>query len=846
MRQMQAAGSFTRGWESLTHFLVMFRASLLRQTSIVLLLSAVWSGHSLLSEMGPARRHLPTYVLVHWLGDILPHKTVTLGSWRGTYRYAEPVLTQAFGDRPLPFIARQWAMRTALRAVPMMVVLAILMVWLGRVLVRDRHRRGARVVDTTRWTYRHRGTLVRLLVASLIGVAGGGIMVARQDGGLEALVVLPDVGLLHLYRSSHTMAQWLSPAFDGARIWHTATEPHALMPIGEHVGVLAGLSVRCPWQLLLRLFAMGTSGAFLISWLGCRYLWPKHQEGCLTFVGHPLEHTAEVGHIAVVGGTGAGKSVAIKDLLDQIRARGQRAIVFDTKLEYVENYFRPGHDILLNPKDARSVCWSPWAEVRDRGDYYKLGCSLFPEDMSREKFWPAAGASLFAAITRRMLERGQAHNQQLAHQLLHASLEDLQKSLEHTGVDRYMDKSNMSSSLLATLGVHLQAFNTLRNIGEDETAFSIRDFVEEPQDDRWLFITMRAEDEKEIRPLVSMWYDIAINAVLALPEEPPNTPEPQKRRIFAVLDELARLQKLPALDAAIREGRSKGLGIILGFQSIASLKDRGSYGPDLAEAILGQPQTFLALRAKDTTSATWIERVLGMAEVERATESEQMGASVQRDGVSVQRHIAKQSVVLYSEITDLPPLTGYLKTVGRPAMKVRYRWKDRDPSLRQPGFVAVAEEPEPIAPPWAQAEQCWQRHLKATAREEPIEAFVAAAEALPLLDPQDRDDVHRVHKALRELEHTVVKVVSVHLRRVVEHDRISAVLDAEHFAAICSTKEKQQRWERLGGFLQQLGLPTRSEQADTEAPAASLAASTLLGELQQVHMRTGSRDGAAA
>ena len=92
-----------------------------------------------------------------------------------------------------------------------------------------------------------------------------------------------------------------------------------------------------------------------------------------TLAGIPLLREAETEHILVCGAPGSGKGVAIKELLDQIRARGDRAILYDPSgEEYVPVYYRHGRNVLVNPLDARSRPWTLWGDVREAYDYASL------------------------------------------------------------------------------------------------------------------------------------------------------------------------------------------------------------------------------------------------------------------------------------------------------------------------------------------------------------------------------------------------------------------------------------------------------------------------------------------
>ena len=74
---------------------------------------------------------------------------------------------------------------------------------------------------------------------------------------------------------------------------------------------------------------------------------------------------AETRHTTVSGTTGSGKAVLISDLVAQIRARGERCVIYDEMGSYTAAFFDARRDVLLNPLDARAPRWAPFYEARN-------------------------------------------------------------------------------------------------------------------------------------------------------------------------------------------------------------------------------------------------------------------------------------------------------------------------------------------------------------------------------------------------------------------------------------------------------------------------------------------------
>src|SRR3546814_9325999 len=67
----------------------------------------------------------------------------------------------------------------------------------------------------------------------------------------------------------------------------------------------------------------------------------------------PLPHRLVQSHAMLFGTTGAGKTTQLRDLIVQMRQRQDNAVVFDLTGAYVEAFYDPERDTILNPMDQR-------------------------------------------------------------------------------------------------------------------------------------------------------------------------------------------------------------------------------------------------------------------------------------------------------------------------------------------------------------------------------------------------------------------------------------------------------------------------------------------------------------
>ena len=396
--------------------------------------------------------------------------------------------------------------------------------------------------------------------------------------------------------------------------------------------------------------------------------------------GIPIPPDAEPQHLLLTGAPGTGKSVACEGVMDVARARGQRAVVYDSTGEFVAHYYRPDRDVILSPIDQRSALWSPWGEGRDAFAYENLAQALVPDGTGDNQFWAQAARAILRAVLAATNDLPS-----LIDLIFAQDQEMLLACLQTQGLAGLAGPQQMLASSRGEAATYVQPLAYLPPPGA--APFSIRDWVRDESLDSWLFITSRADVHKSIRPLISMWLGLATQAIMSLPVS-------RTRRIWMILDELPTLQKLLSLDIALAGGRKYGIAAVLGVQSAPQIRDL--YGRDAAAAILSHPSTRLTLRVGDSETAQYLSQSLGDRHTIRKVSSESKDGSKSE---SEQHSI--EAAVLPSEILALPNLVGYLRVPNGPVIKkIKLTPRDRA-QIAEPYQDRPLSKPPavPTAPP---------------------------------------------------------------------------------------------------------------------------------------------------
>ena len=404
-----------------------------------------------------------------------------------------------------------------------------------------------------------------------------------------------------------------------------------------------------------------------------------------TIAGVPWPDRAETQHTIVSGTTGSGKTVLIAGLVEQIRERNERGVIYDKMGSYTEAFYDPERDVLLNPLDARSPRWSPFLEARSPRDFDTMAAALIPQQKDAvDPFWVTAARQLFANGATVLWRKGETRNRELVRHLLKTELNELAEAMEGTVAQSIVDPENPKTALSvrAMLTAHIGAMEYLPDTGE---GFSIRDWIERDDGDGgFLFLTSRGDQHASLRGLISTWLEIAVNALLSLSRS-------DERRVWTILDELPTLHQVPSLQPGLAESRQFGGCFVLGVQVASALRDL--YGRNGAETVSGLCGTRVVLAAPDRDTAQWSADSLGRGEVEEVAEGVSYGANTIRDGVSLTPRRELRALALPSEIMRLPNLRGYLKLPGPfPVAEIQLRYKKRPVAAER--FIPRNEDEE--------------------------------------------------------------------------------------------------------------------------------------------------------
>ncbi len=404
----------------------------------------------------------------------------------------------------------------------------------------------------------------------------------------------------------------------------------------------------------------------------------------------------EQSHTMLVGTTGTGKTVALSELLAEARSRGQRAVVFDLTGAFIEAFFDPTRDVILNPLDARCPSWSVFNDCTSEGEFHAAAEALVPHDGGgAEQFWVLAARMLFVEMCLHLKRAGTATNEALASRLMTADLAQVHKLMRGTMADPLTapEAARMAESIRAVFNANAKALKLLPSGGQ---AFSIRDWTKgDSAPGSVLFLSARYVDLSICSQLLTLWLDTAMNTLMSMERT-------GDLRLWFLVDELGALHRLPALEKGLQTARNFGGAIVVGVHAFAKLKE--VYGENMAMTLSSLARTKLILATADRETATWCSDFIGHRQVRDMEEGYSYGYNNARDAVSLTPRRQIEPLLLPDQFMNLPRLSGYLKFPdGFPAAPVSLEPRTW-PRIAE-GFIA--REPSASTPPTDAARHEW-------------------------------------------------------------------------------------------------------------------------------------------
>lgn len=340
-----------------------------------------------------------------------------------------------------------------------------------------------------------------------------------------------------------------------------------------------------------------------------------------------MDQDAVSRHALLLGGSGSGKTNLMFKIADQA-IRGMRdddvMIIFDSKGDYYQQFGRsPDALVLGNSAEytGKTQKWNLFREIladgpgRDvcRLNTMEIARSLFVQRMrsTTNAFFPSAAQDVFASLLVSICRdaetdegvRAAMNNQDLTYYLHSSGPETLCEQLSAYD-DLRVATSYIEGGSEQAQGVLSEMYSIIRDVligtFASRGSFSIRRFIRDRRK-KILFIEYDLAIGGILTPIYRLLIDLALKEALSQ--------HSRGGSVYLFLDEFKLLPHLEHIEDAVNFGRSKGVKVFAGLQSIEQLYDL--YGQSKGRSIAAGFSSVFAFKANDEATMKYISGLYG-------------------------------------------------------------------------------------------------------------------------------------------------------------------------------------------------------------------------------------------
>ncbi|QDV62009.1 type IV secretory system conjugative DNA transfer family protein [Crateriforma conspicua] len=369
-----------------------------------------------------------------------------------------------------------------------------------------------------------------------------------------------------------------------------------------------------------------------------------------------LSQDEAVQHFAAIGATGSGKTTILRllqqDIIPSIRkGSNRRVLIYDPKQDVLPVLSGMGFDdgvINTNPFDSRSFAWDIARDVQEPRVALETAYNLFPEEQESQPYFANASRHFIYGTMISYMWRN-----------LDWSFADVLRPLRCPKlltrvlsacpyskpiVTQYFKDKRSLGHVLSTAATKALAFEAIASAWEAaEQKFSIDEWA---RNESVLVLGSSEIGRHAIDAINRCIFKRASDSTLEMSDS-------ATRRTWFILDELSEAGggMLPGLVSLCKKGRSKGACVAIAFQSIAGLRQKSSYGPELTAEIMGQIGNRFIGRLECPDTAEWVAKLVGDEEIRQVTVNHTVGTE---KTVSFNEQYVTRQSVLPSQFLSIP------------------------------------------------------------------------------------------------------------------------------------------------------------------------------------------------
>lgn len=333
-------------------------------------------------------------------------------------------------------------------------------------------------------------------------------------------------------------------------------------------------------------------------------------------------------HTLLLGSTGCGKTTLFYHFVSQLRRQMTNSdvmIIFDSKGDFHSKFYDPLKDYVIGNSKKYAVAsehWNIYKEILADGwnekDYTINAqeiCRSFFEERTKNTsnaFFPNAARDLLATILTTFIREGIQNDEVKTKYFFNHMLRKFLDTADRQMIIDFLESHPEANSVISYIsgendqsgGVLAEMHTIIREIligaFAEKGSFSMRQFVRD-KGSKTLFIEYDLSIGNILTPIYRLLFDLALKEALGRNHSQGN--------VYLICDEFKLLPHLQHIDDGVNFGRSLGVKIFAGLQSIEQLYE--IYGISRGKNIAAGFSSVYAFRANDISTREYISGRFG-------------------------------------------------------------------------------------------------------------------------------------------------------------------------------------------------------------------------------------------
>lgn len=326
-------------------------------------------------------------------------------------------------------------------------------------------------------------------------------------------------------------------------------------------------------------------------------------------------------HVLVIGGSGSGKSTALKPLIEKVIAAKERVILFDPKGEFTMGFKGPA---IVAAWDKRSFAWDIARDLRNIGDMRRFAAAMIQD--SQDPMWANASRQLLVGFVIYLKRtRGNRWGWRELSELVAMPQATMLAVMNkyHPEAVRAVERASVT-----TQGILINLSSFCASIFDLADAWG-----DLPESKRISFVEWTLGKSRQSQIVLqghgsyselSKGYVQGIVEVIAAIVNSVEMEDDPNRKLWIICDEFPQMGKVP-IRPLLEVGRSRGVRCVLACQDLAQLEE--IHGERMVKAMVSLSGTLLIGRIMQGETAEQVAKALGTREVERPNLSSSYGGT---------------------------------------------------------------------------------------------------------------------------------------------------------------------------------------------------------------------------